>query len=133
MDGLIVDSSVWINFLSGSKSVGVNSLKEHIETDRLFICPIIIQEVLQGVRDDRKYAQLLDGLSAIPMLQADMWDASVGAADIYRKLRKSGITIRKPNDCLIAWYAIAYDLPLLHDDRDFEFISSHSPLKIFKP
>ena len=28
----------------------------------------------------------------------------VRAADIYRKLRKKGITIRKSNDCIIAVY-----------------------------
>jgi len=52
------------------------------------------------------------------------------AIEIYRKLRKSGITIRKSNDCLIAAYAILGDLYLLHKDRDFEEISNQFNLKL---
>lgn len=63
------------------------------------------------------------------MLQLDPVEAAVGAADLYRTLRKKGVTIRKPNDCLIAHYALSYDIPLLHYDVDFEQIAQHTPLR----
>jgi len=52
------------------------------------------------------------------------------AAELYRSLRKKGITVRKPNDCLIAVYAIRNNIVLLNDDSDFQFIAGHSSLKI---
>lgn len=44
------------------------------------------------------------------MLELDTVEAAIGAADLYRALRKKGITIRKSNDCLIAYYAIAHNV-----------------------
>jgi predicted nucleic acid-binding protein len=52
------------------------------------------------------------------------------AADLYRELRKRGVTVRKPNDCLIAVYAIRNGINLLNDDRDFQLIAKYSSLKI---
>jgi predicted nucleic acid-binding protein len=52
------------------------------------------------------------------------------AAKLYRELRKKGITVRKPNDCLIATYAIRNNIALLQDDKDFRLIAQHSKLKI---
>jgi len=36
------------------------------------------------------------------------------AAEVYRSLRKKGVTIRKPVDCMIASVAMDYDICLLH-------------------
>ena len=43
----------------------------------------------------------------------------------------SGITIRKPYDCLIASYAILEDVYLLHNDYDFTQMENNSKIKIF--
>ncbi len=51
------------------------------------------------------------------------------SAEIYRNLRKKGITIRKPLDCMIASTAIENDMPLLHNDKDFQPIAKHCGLK----
>ena len=56
----------------------------------------------------------------------------VQAADIYRKLRKTGITIRKTNDCIIAATALEHHCQLLHNDRDFLPIGTHFPLKTIR-
>jgi hypothetical protein len=48
---------------------------------------------------------------------------------LYRGLRKKRLTIRKSNDCLIAFYAIEFSMPLVHLGTDFELISKHSKLK----
>ena len=52
------------------------------------------------------------------------------AAQLYREIRKMGFTIRKPNDCLSAVYAIKDNIKLLHDDKDFNFIAMNSELLI---
>ena len=51
------------------------------------------------------------------------------SAEIYRNLRRKGITIRKPMDCTIASVALENDIPLLHNDRDFIPIEEHFGLK----
>jgi len=52
--------------------------------------------------------------------------------DLYRQLRKKGITIRKSVYCLIASYAILGDMELLHNDSDFTNIAKESELRICK-
>jgi len=54
------------------------------------------------------------------------------AIDLYRSLRKKGITVRKPYDCLIASYAILEDLFLLHNDSDFKQMENNCKLKIYR-
>ena len=51
-------------------------------------------------------------------------------SDIYRNLRKKGITIRKTIDCIIAAVAIEYDIQLLHNDKDFIPIEKYFNLQI---
>ena len=65
----------------------------------------------------------------LPMTEA----VFVPAADIYRKLRKQGITTRKSNDCIIAATALEHRYPLLHNDKDFAPIEKHYPLKVVNP
>jgi len=50
------------------------------------------------------------------------------AANIYRSLRKRGLTIRSPVDRLIAAQAIKYKVALLHKNSDFALISQYFPL-----
>lgn len=64
------------------------------------------------------------------MLLLDPVEAAIEAASLFRFLRKKGVTIRKPNDCLIAHYAIFYDVPILHSDVDFDQIARHTALRI---
>ena len=56
----------------------------------------------------------------------------VRAVDIYRKLRKKGITIRKSIDCIIAATVLEHHGRLLHNDNDFTLIAKHFPLKVVK-
>jgi predicted nucleic acid-binding protein len=54
------------------------------------------------------------------------------AADIYRILRKKGVTVRKPVDCMIASVAIEQSIPLLHNDRDFDPVEKHCGLEVLR-
>jgi predicted nucleic acid-binding protein len=66
------------------------------------------------------------------MIETDLMDVTNYATDLYRHLRKKGITIRKSVDCLIASYAILEDMYILHNDSDFMQIARESKLKIYK-
>jgi predicted nucleic acid-binding protein len=45
---------------------------------------------------------------------------ALAAAQHYRSLRASGVTVRSALDVLIAAYCIEQDYALLHRDRDFD-------------
>lgn len=131
---LIFDTSVWIDFLQNKSNPPSDLLTSYIEgNDQVLLTPTILQEVLQGIRDDAQYRHIKEILSYFTTLQLPPIQAAVGSADLYRSLRKKGLTIRKSNDCLIAFYAIEFSTALVHSDSDFDLISTHAKLKTWKP
>ena len=129
---MIFDSSVWINYLTGKSNVQTDLLDNFLATgSNQHICPPILQEVLQGIRDQSDYQKTRSILILLNFLQLDAYDVAEEAARIYRSLRAKGITIRKPNDCLIAYYAIHFNLELVHNDKDFDKIARHTALKVY--
>ncbi len=91
-----------------------------------------LQEILQGIRDDTKYLQIKELLSCFTVLELPPVQAAIGAADLYRSLQKKGATIRKSNDCLIAWYALKFSGKVVHTDSGFSRISRHTQLKVLR-
>ncbi|MDB5987993.1 MAG: hypothetical protein JWR16_3046 [Nevskia sp.] len=127
---MIVDTSVWVNALRGSDTPDTNLLRAAQEVGkRIAIVPMIYQEVLQGAKDESGFKRLEQQLSSVPIeLVADPIVTARLAASLYLKVRQSGETVRKPQDCLIAASCIHLDLPLLHNDRDFDKIAAVEPL-----
>jgi len=126
---VLVDTSVWIDHFNGILSKKTKLLYNLLEHEaEVVTCPPIIQELLQGIKDDNTYGFIKDYLIKSSILQIDFTQASIGAAELYRSLRKKGITIQKSFDCLIAYFAIYFNIPLLHNDKDFDLISKHSKL-----
>jgi len=130
----LVDSSVWIDFFNRkSKSPEKEALERLIANDyALYLCPAVYQEVLQGIRDDRAFEETKYILQYYGMVDVHLMAAANHAVNLYRGLRKKGITIRKPVDCLIASYAMLGDLHILHNDNDFNQIAKGSGLKIYR-
>lgn len=130
---VIFDTSVWIDFLGNCQTKQAKLLKNYISNNwQFYTTPTIIQEILQGVRLDNDYEKLKKSLISFDCLELNAIDAAIGAAELYRYLRKEGITIRKSNDVLIAWYAIQGKLPLVFIDRDFINIATHSSLQLIQ-
>jgi predicted nucleic acid-binding protein len=128
---IIVDTSVWVDFLNGSVNFQSQKLKQLIKDDEpVYLLPVIIQEILQGIRSDANFENILNILDGFPVITFDPIQAAIGAARLYRDLREKGITIRKSNDCLIAYVAIMTDSEILYKDRDFDLIAAHSSLKV---
>ena len=132
MKHVLVDTSVWIDFFNEKTTSPKSEILQRSinNNDVIYICPTIYQEILQGIRDDNTFEDIKTILQDFNMLKFNVMELTNLAIEIYRKLRKSGITIRKSNDCLIAAYAILGDLYLLHKDRDFEEISNQFNLKL---
>lgn len=130
-NGILVDTSVWIDFFNNKDSVHSNLLTSFIKNDeKIFICPVIYQEILQGIKDDYKFEEIKNIILNFNILDDNIMLITNEAIDLYRNLRKKGITIRKSVDCLIASYALVNDLHLFFIDKDFENIYQNSEMKI---
>jgi predicted nucleic acid-binding protein len=127
---MLVDTSVWIDFLGGRDTERVALLDRAIgEREALALCGVVLTEVLQGIRDDAEHRTTKAQLALLTLLPMDVRVFQL-AADVYRALRKRGVTIRRTNDCLSAAVALAFDVPLLHADVDFERIARVFPLRV---
>jgi predicted nucleic acid-binding protein len=133
MNTILVDTTIWVDFFCEKEKVKqADVLQQLIENDNnICICPIIYQEVLQGVRDDKTFIEIKSILQNATMINTPIMTVADYAIDLYRSLRKKGITIRKPYDCLIASYAILEDIYLLHNDSDFRQMENNSNLKTY--
>jgi predicted nucleic acid-binding protein len=88
------------------------------------ITPQILQEILQGTRDQAQFDTYLSYFSTQPILEpANAVGCAIAAARIYYDCRRRGLTVRSANDCVIAQIALEHGVPLLHDDSDFKHIA----------
>jgi hypothetical protein len=117
---IVVDSSVWIASLRNQRTAQVLRLIELSLQEPLIVGDLVMAEVLQGARDETHAARIERNLRqhfVEPMVTDRV---AVTAARNYRRMRSSGITIRKTIDVLIGTFCIEGGHRLLHDDRDFD-------------
>ncbi len=123
---VLVDTSVWIEVFRRN---GRMNLEAAVDFEEIVTCLPVIQEVLQGFRDQRAFQSAREAMMALPIvespLRASVFDEAV---DLYRSARRAGLTVRSGVDCLIAACALRHDLLVLHHDRDFALLGRVSPL-----
>ena len=126
---ILIDTTVWIDFFAGKPCSHVEKLQNLIQQRMsLCCCGVILTEVLQGISNEKSYSRTKENLSVFRYLSMSQ-STFIDAANIYRVLRKSGITIRKPIDCMIASVCMEHGVKLLHNDKDFSNIAKIFPLK----
>jgi predicted nucleic acid-binding protein len=130
---ILVDSSVWIDYFNGKRSWQTDLLDSYLSNVPIIAGDLILTEVLQGFNSDKDYETAKALLSTLPFRQMGGYNVAIQSAKNYRRLRKAGITVRKTIDVIIATCCIIDGLTLLHDDRDFDPIASHFPLKMSAP
>jgi len=123
---MLVDTSVWIELLNR----GLGSSVREQELLNFVTCGPVVQEVLQGLRNDPASDAFREAFLALPVLSDPLPSLSfLAAAEIYRLGRAKGYTIRSSTDCLIAAIAIDNRMPVWHKDRDFEAIARYTSLR----
>ena len=116
---IVVDSSVWIDFLNGRSAPHVRRLRMVLGVDEIIVGDLMLCEVLQGLgtaRAAQDVEALLRRFDIVPMVGDAI---AVAAARNFRSLRARGITVRKTIDLLIGTWCIENSTPLLHNDSDF--------------
>jgi len=122
----LVDTSAWIRHFSMRDSFNLCSICP--ASERLMCLPVY-QEILQGIRDESAFRRVKDSLDSGVFIENPMSQSLFfQAANLYRSARRQGYTIRSGVDCLIASCAIRHNVPVLHHDRDFNFLAEISEL-----
>jgi predicted nucleic acid-binding protein len=129
---ILVDTSVWIDYFNGRPTEEADLLDELLGREPILIGDLILAEVLQGFRveaDFRKALRILETFEFREMLGRNV---AIASARNYRALRARGVTIRKTIDVLIGTFCILNGHQLLHSDRDFDPMTRHLGLRVFK-
>ena len=122
---IVVDSSVWIDFLNGRNAPHVRRLRAILGTEEVVVGDLMLCEVLQGLGSERAAQEveaLLRRFEIVPMAGDAI---AVAAARNFRSLRRRGITVRKTIGLLIGTWCIENSRPLLHNDSDFHPMARH--------
>ena len=120
----LIDTSVWIDSLRLVDNQPARLLKRA----PYGITGVVYQEVLQGARGQDDFEQLRRYLGSLIFWHPlDPVETYAEAADLYRRCRTRGLTVRSTVDCLIARLAIEHGLLLVHNDRDFHHIAGIEP------
>lgn len=131
---IVVDTSVWIDVLNEVDGPQARRCVDLIESgEPVALTDVIFTEILQGLRSEQEARTVERHLRAFPVLRLDGLDDFSLAAELYRTARRSGVTIRKTLDCLIAAPCVRTGAPLLHADSDFDLLAGCTPLRLWQP
>lgn len=117
---ILVDSSVWIDFFNGADTPQVTLLDNKLGDTPILVGDLILTEVLQGFKSNKDFEMAKQALERFELREMVGKDIALRSAENYRRLRKSGVTVRKTIDVVIASFCIENNVALLHSDRDFD-------------
>jgi predicted nucleic acid-binding protein len=124
---VLVDTSVWIEVFRTRSRL---RLEAFVDLEDVVTCLPVVQEVLQGFRDEAAFRVAYEAMLAFPILEAPLsLPIFEEAVRLYRAARRSGLTVRSGVDCLIAACALNNGVEILHRDRDFDVLSRVSALR----
>lgn len=127
---ILVDSSVWIDFLSVSPGPAGTELRRLIEeAEPVAVAGVVVTEVLQGLSRDAGIMERY--LSQFEMLEPTGFETYKAAAAMYRSARAKGITLTTI-DTLIASIALENAANLFTLDQDFDRVARITRLALYR-
>jgi predicted nucleic acid-binding protein len=122
----LVDASVWIDYFRGVKNDHTDHLDVLLDQveEEVGVADLVVFEVLRGFTAPRAHQQAKALLLSTTVVEIGGLDNALTAADLYRRLRETGRTVRSPIDMLLASYCMTHGHALLHRDADFDSLKS---------
>jgi predicted nucleic acid-binding protein len=117
---IIVDTTVWVDYLRGSRTAETDWLETHVTRERLALTDLILCEVLQCTTTVRDFQSVHTELLKFEIFETGTIRVALEAASNYRRLREAGRTVRRTIDTLIATFCLLEGHSLLHRDRDYD-------------
>lgn len=132
---ITADSSVWISYFNGQDTPQVLALDAALDdsSQEIVLLDVVMMEVLRGLRHDKEHALALQVLAPLQIAVAGGEEVASEAAALYRRLRRSGFTVRSPIDLLVGAWCIHNDCVLIHEDRDFTSMENLEGLHAWQP
>ena len=127
---ILIDTSVWVDFLSPSPGPAGAELRRMIEEGEPFaLTGVVVAEVLQGLTRDA--ASIEQYLQQWDMIEPRGYETYREAAAIYRTARAHGVALTTI-DTLIAAIALEHNCSLFTLDQDFSRISRLTHLALYR-
>jgi predicted nucleic acid-binding protein len=125
VNGVVADTSVWIEFFAGRDSDNFELALRH---GRVVLPPVVVAELMSGVIVPRQRRQISSVLRSLPLHPTPFahW-GRVGL--LRRRLRRKGFTVSTP-DAHVAQCALEPGGLLLTRDAIFTKIAVHCRLKL---
>lgn len=125
MKEIVVDTSIWIQAFRGKE---IPLLEEALKGGRVVLPPLVLAELLSGVRNKNEERRLIQFLSYVPLhpVGRSHWK-NVGL--LRAALGREGLAASIP-DCHIAQCALEIEGLLLTEDKIFTKMAIKIPLKL---
>ncbi len=125
MSGVVVDTSVWIDFFAG---IAVPAMEDALANGLVVLPPMVVAELLSGARRAEDRVAITEVLSDLALHDTprEHW---LRVGDLRRSLRARGISVSTP-DAHVAQCAIDRNALLLSRDAIFARIAQHAALKL---
>ena len=125
MSGLVVDTSVWIDFLAGEP---VPSLDSALSLGIAVTTPVVVAELLSGARTSLDRMEIVSLFFDLPVHEAGL-EHWIRVGELRRHLKERGLSVSTP-DAHVAQCALDRGAPLLSRDRIFSLIAGHCRLEV---
>jgi len=130
---IIVDTTVWVDYLRGGNNRETAYLDRELSRQRLGLTDLTLCETLQGIANEKSFIQVWHDLRKFEIFDTGGEELAIEAARNFRRLRQQGRTVRKTIDCLIATFCLQHEHTLLHRDRDFDHFEKILKLRVIHP
>lgn len=135
---VVVDTNIWSlalrrlpTSLSAVEHLHVASLADLVRDGRVLAIGIVRQEVLSGVPDERRFAELREALARFPDEPLHASD-HVRAAEMYNLCRTRGVQCASI-DILLCAVAERLSATIFTTDADFDRYAGLLPIQLFRP
>ena len=125
MSGVVVDTSVWIDFFAGRP---VSSLEDALAHGAVVLPPLVVAELVSGAWRRRDRAAIADLVEQIPLHDTPL-DHWVRVGELRRELLGRGISVSTP-DAHVAQCALDRGAVLLSRDDVFARVARFSRLQV---
>jgi hypothetical protein len=130
---VIIDTTVWVDYLRGVRNKQTDYFDRELGRQRFGLTDLILCEILQGIRDEKTFIEVLRNLRKFELLATGGEELAIQTARNFESLRQQGHTVRTTIDCLIATFCLRHGHSLLHRDRDFDHFEEILGLSVVHP
>jgi predicted nucleic acid-binding protein len=115
--GVIVDTSVWVEFLRSGKGKNSSIVEYLVKMSQAVTCGVVLAELLAGVRNLEDRRQLREALAGLDYLEMKVHTWRL-AGELAADLRTKGRTVPM-TDIIVAALSVEHGLSVLTADKHF--------------